>query len=134
MKFFTLMSAIAMTALTTAHPSWGQAGREKARFVVNLNTEHQIFNGMLLHGQTVCFQFRSLATGAPAAVRLRRTENGKQKDLDVNTGERCLTMHRAGGWYVVYATPVNEDVVVHADAPGPLRVDFYRNRYEPRFR
>jgi hypothetical protein len=23
-----------------------------------------------------------------------------------------------GGWYVVYATPVNEHVIIYADAPG----------------
>jgi hypothetical protein len=82
-------------------------------FLVNQGTEHQIYNGPLLYGEEVCFAFRSAGTKSPAQVRLRRTENGAGKDLDFNTGARCLKMHRlVGGWYVVYATAVHEDVVV----------------------
>lgn len=125
-KLLAVMGLTTMAALLAGNPAWSQPTRDKARFVVNMQTEHQIFNGPLAYGQKVCFDVRSLATGAPAAVRLRRTENGKKRDLDVHTGGRCLTMHRAGGWYVVYATPVNEDIVVYADAPGATPIPIYR--------
>jgi hypothetical protein len=89
--------SVAVGLLACTSGAMSQPVRDKARFVVNVGTEHQVFNAPLVAGQQVCFEFRSLATGAPARVHLRRTENGKPRDLDFNTGGRCLKMNRVGG-------------------------------------
>ncbi len=94
-KLLAVMGLTTMAALLAGNPAWSQPTRDKARFVVNMQTEHQIFNGPLAYGQKVCFDVRSLATGAPAAVRLRRTENGKKRDLDAHW--RSLPDDASGG-------------------------------------
>src|SRR4029077_8360743 len=120
--------SVAVGLLACTSGAMSQRVRDKARFVVNIGAEHQVFNAPLVAGQQVYFEFRSLATGAPARVHLRRTENGKPREFDFNTCGRCLKMNRVGAWYVVYVTPVDEDVVVYPDVPGPVMIPLYRQK------
>jgi hypothetical protein len=81
---------------------------------ISKGTEHKIW--MNPGGATACFDIVSATTNQPARVHFRRTRAGRNKDLNIHTGHACWDAKFPV--YVLYATAVDEDVIV-TQTSGP---------------
>ncbi|WP_146604526.1 hypothetical protein [Rhodoplanes roseus] len=93
--------------------------QQRPVYVITKGTEHKIW--VHAGGAKACFQILSLSNNQPARAHFRRTRAGKNKDLDIHTGNACWDAKAPV--YVLYATAVDEDIKV-IQYSGPIGVAF----------
>lgn len=110
MRYSLLFAAALLIPLSAAAKESGYCNRGK---------ECKIYESYNLSGK-VCFSFRD-DDNQPIRVHMRRTANGKPKDLDHPIGGRCLNLK--GVIYRVYIIaeygPVKWTVTQESTRPGP---------------
>lgn len=112
MKWFILLGPIFTSATSVA------GAQEAIR--VPAETERRVWAAYSTFGDEVCFGFRTVNSGAPSRVRVRRTLNGQPRDLDVHRGAACVeSSSYVGRQLVIYVTALDEDTDVSVTKVPP---------------
>ena len=125
MKRPAMTLAVAAAAAMISCTAEAQHGR--ATFRVSPGTEHKVHTIVGIGGARACLSFTSAKTKRPIQAKVRRSWNGRPKDLDIhyNYCPRSLP-----GTYVLYVTALKEETIVTVQGQeSRIVIPIYRSEW-----